>query len=703
MKINIKNQWQTGGILIVLAIIITYFLHFVGAFNSLELKSYDFRFQLRGVLPTDESDIVIVGIDDQAFMSLKRKWPFPRTYFAQAINNLSEAGAALIVIDVEFLEPSQINQSDDLALQNAIIKFPHIILAGKLVTEYGAHSTISHYPIKPLSQFISAGAQWAYINVVEDEDGFIRRYTLFQNVYGKRYLPLTVEAVRYLSKTDEASIITEDENYFILGEKIVPKFNFDSMLINYTGPAGNFPTYSLANILDDSKFMLPDTSEDTNIFDIYRESGIFRNKIVFIGASAEELQDNKFTPFFSFDGMKQKMPGVEMHANVMYSILNNSYIIEANSWLIFVCIIFLGLFNIFMSNKIKPLQSIVVIVAIGVSYFIVSYLIFKNSNIWVPVIYPLFSLIVGYFFNIINKVLVEQQEKSRFRKTFQQYVARSVVDTMLNTGELPKFGGERKNLTILFSDIRSFTTFSEKHTPEVVVQVLSEYLTEMTDIIFKYKGTLDKFVGDEIMAEFGAPYSINNHAERACLTALDMIVALRKLQKTWSKKKKEYFHIGIGINTGKVIAGNLGSNQLFDYTVIGDEVNLGARLEGANKHYSTTIIISESTYKEVKDKAIARELDYVRVKGKKRPVKIYELRGMYSIPKIEQDLIIDIYSYGLNLFKQKKWAQALKEFRRVLRYFPSDGPSRVYTMRCLEFIETPPPDNWDGIYEFAVK
>ncbi len=225
----------------------------------------------------------------------------------------------------------------------------------------------------------------------------------------------------------------------------------------------------------------------------------------------------------------------------------------------------------------------------------------------------------------------------------------------------------------------------------------------MVDVIFKYAGTLDKFVGDEIMAVYGAPHPYRNHAENACLTAVEMVARLRRLQRKWSARKQAFFQIGIGINTGKVIIGNLGSQQLFDYTVIGDDVNLGARLEGANKQYGTTIIISEATYKAVRKRAIVRELDMVRVKGKNRPVRIYELRGMRSLPRIERELIIDVYTQGLNYYKELKWYQALTQFKRVLRYFPTDGPSRVYIKRCLDFIENPPPENWDGVYEFTTK
>jgi adenylate cyclase len=316
---------------------------------------------------------------------------------------------------------------------------------------------------------------------------------------------------------------------------------------------------------------------------------------------------------------------------------------------------------------------------------------------------PILAILLSFVTSLLYQTVIEQREKRRIRQTFQQYVAPSVVDKMLSSGVLPSYGGERRELTVLFSDIRKFTTFSESREPEVVVSRLSEYLTEMVEVIFNNNGTLDKFVGDEIMALFGAPYQLEDHAEKACQTAVAMLDRLRELQKRWSADKKGYFNIGIGINTGNVIVGNLGSSQLFDYTVIGDEVNLGARLEGANKQYATTVIMSESTYNLVSDIAKVRELDLVRVVGKQKPIRIFELRGMDSLPQIEQDYIIDVFSEGLMAYRERRWADALKAFRRVLRYFPSDGPSRIYTMRCLDYIESPPPHNWDGVFEMKSK
>ncbi len=701
-KVITRSQYM-GGLLVATVILLTFILNVLGVFDNLELKTYDLRYRLRGIIDVDDAGIVLVTVDDQSFVSLNTRWPFPRAYFARAIRNLAEAGAAMIILDIEFAEPSTVSPGDDNALANAIREFPRVIIAGKVVAEYGANMTLNRYPIKPLSKFIDAGARWAYANVYLDPDGFIRRYNLYQDLFGTKYYPLSVEAIRYIQGLPHEEIITDSNGNFIVGEITIPKYQSDDMLINYFGPAKHFPTYSFANILDDQYFDLPDTTEDTNIFDIYKQSGLFQNKIVLIGASAEELQDNKFTPFFHFDGVKQKMPGVEMHANALYTMLTGTHMYPANPLLVFIIILAFAGLALVLSSNVKPILGLLIGGGAIFIYVIIGLAAFIQLQIWLPMVFPLVCFGLCYVVNIVNKILVEQREKGRYRKTFQQYVARSVVDSMLNSGELPKFGGERKTLSVLFSDIRAFTSYSEKYPPETVVQRLTEYLTAMVDVIFRHRGTLDKFVGDEIMAVFGAPYYFSNHAEHACLTALDMVASLRKIQKSWSEREMEYFQIGIGINTGKVIVGNLGSIQLFDYTVIGDEVNLGARLEGANKHYSTTIIISESTYQQVKDKAIVRELDFVRVKGKKRPVKIYELRGMYSLPSIEKDLIIDVYSYGLDLFKEKKWTQALKEFRRVLRYFPSDGPSRVYTLRCLEFIEKPPPENWDGVYEFAVK
>jgi adenylate cyclase len=228
------------------------------------------------------------------------------------------------------------------------------------------------------------------------------------------------------------------------------------------------------------------------------------------------------------------------------------------------------------------------------------------------------------------RFLVEEKEKKRIRGAFQRYVPPSVVEEILSDPDKLKFGGEKRELTVLFSDIRGFTTYSEKYPPEQVVEILNQYLTAMVEVIFRYQGTVNQFLGDGFMALFGAPIHYPDHAEKACLTALGMVGELERLFAKWKAEGREGFEIGIGINTGDMVVGNLGSSQLFDYTVIGDNVNLGARLEALNKDYQTKfhIIISEATYQQVRERAVVRRLDSVMVKGKTRPVVIYELLGM---------------------------------------------------------------------------
>jgi len=383
--------------------------------------------------------------------------------------------------------------------------------------------------------------------------------------------------------------------------------------------------------------------------------------------------------------------------------MRGDFIRTENTLVGILMVFFLAGLSTLITKWLNPLKGFVGIASLILFYFVVSVYLFMHHRLWIEITGPSFAIMLAYVGNVVHTTLTERRERMRIKKSWQQYMSKDVIDAMLSSGDLPTFGGERRELTVLFSDIRGFTTFTEKHSSSDVVKKLNEYLTEMVDVIFKYRGTLDKFVGDEIMAVFGAPHYYKNHAEQACYTAIDMIRRLRHLQKTWSAAKQDYFNIGIGINSGKVISGNLGSSQLFDYTVIGDDVNLGARLEGANKQYGTSIILSEFTYKLVGPKAKVRELDMVRVKGKKRPVRIFELRDMDNIPRIEQELIIETYTAGLNYYKQYKWYQALKEFKRVLRYFPTDGPTRVYIQRCLDFMEFPPPENWDGVYEFTTK
>ena len=311
-------------------------------------------------------------------------------------------------------------------------------------------------------------------------------------------------------------------------------------------------------------------------------------------------------------------------------------------------------------------------------------------------------MIAIYLGIAIYRYVKEEREKKKIRGAFQYYLTASVINEMLKDPTNLKLGGDKKDLSVLFSDIRGFTTISEKLTPEELVRLLNEYLTAMTNIVFKYEGLLDKYMGDAIMAVFGAPLDQPDHARRACLTALEMMEDLHKLQKKWEAEGRPILNIGIGINTGDMVVGNMGSEMRFDYTVMGDMVNLGSRLEGINKEYGSNIILSEFTYNVVQDSVSCRELDWVRVKGKNKPVKIFELLGEKKDEGNWKDLITN-FEKGLMLYREAKWDEAIESFQRVLTIRADDFASSMYIERCKSLKEQPPPQPWDGVFTMTKK
>ena len=688
-------------------LILTGIISIFSPIKNLELKALNQQFSLRGPMADRDTSIVIVNIDDQTFASMPYKWPYPRGFYANLIRNLNDsfAMAKLIVFDLEFTEPTFSDQDDSLGL--AAAEFGNVIFAGKLVTEIGPSMTLNQYAMPPIEAIInptladSTGSPWGYVNIIEDEDGFLRRYYFSRTLGGVRYYPLAVLVAKTLLNLTEEDI-REDDNFFYLGENVIPKATPETMSINYAGPAKTFDTYSFSNILDDMDFDLG-LEEDTDIFEMHLMWETFKDKIVFIGSSADELQDTKFTPFFNYDGIQRKMPGVEVHANALNTILTGNYLKHFPGWAAIILITFFAFLIGLTVVRIKPVKAGIVTLFVIVLYVVITYYGFARFNHILPMIAPLLAISFSYFGNTAYLYATEQKEKQRYRKIFQQYVSKSVVGEMLDSGKFPSFGGERKELTVLFSDIRSFTNFSEQYPPEEVVHRLSDYLTEMTQIVINQRGTLDKYVGDEIMAVFGAPMFYKKHAESACIAAVQMIKALKKKQQKYAKEGDSYFNIGVGINTGAMVVGNLGSQQLFDYTVIGDAVNLGARLEGVNKFYGTHIIISDSAKQAAGKKIVTRELDTIQVKGKDEPIRIYELLGIGKISKKERTWLIDAYSSGLEFYSTKKWYKCIRDMNQVLHYYPEDGPTKLYIRRCLEMIENPPEKDWKPVYRFDVK
>ncbi len=697
-----KEHWRVAVLVTLLAIVLGYIVSTLTMVENLQSKAINTLFNLRGKVTPPDTSIVVVAIDDQSLASLPAKLPYPRSYYVTMLDHLTAAGARLIVFDIEFTEVSAERPGEDLALAAAIKRSGKVVLAGKVVLDIGSRLIDNQHILKPVAPLLQSGASVGLVNVVEDTDGFIRSYILFQQAGGETWYTLAVQAARVLTGETGGQVLAGEPAPLRAGGIPIPFSRRNTMWINFRGPARTFRTYSLASVLDDTAFAL-EGDEDTDIFDRYLEWGTFRDKIVLVGASAEELQDNKLTPYFEWEGVKQKMPGVELHANALSTLLRGDFIRALPEWVTLLLALLLAFSTGLVARWVQGVRGLAIVLGIALLFAIAVLLSFTRLHLILPITAPLISLALAVVGQMSYQVAVEQREKKYIRQTFQQYVAPTVVEKMLSSGERPSFGGERKELSVLFSDIRNFTRYSEAHEPEAVAARLSEYLSEMVEIIFKYNGTLDKFVGDAIMAVYGAPYAFKEHAERACRTAVEMQQRLRELQKGWTDEAFGRFRIGVGINTGKMIVGNLGSRQLFDYTVIGDQVNLASRLEGANKEYDTGIIISESTYNLVAETALARELDLVRLVGRTQPLRIFELRSMDALPQLEQDYLLDLYREALAAYRSRRWSEALISFRRILRQFPEDGPCRLYTVRCLDFLETPAPENWDGVYDMKQK
>ncbi len=321
-----------------------------------------------------------------------------------------------------------------------------------------------------------------------------------------------------------------------------------------------------------------------------------------------------------------------------------------------------------------------------------------NQRIWINLVYPILAFFGVFVAVTVYQYITEERQKRKIRSAFQFFVSPGVVNEILKDPGKLQLGGERKVLTVLFSDIRGFTHLSETLPPETLAKLLNLYLTPMTVTVFKYQGTLDKYMGDAIMAIFGAPLEQNDHAEKACHTALDMVEALQDLQKTWDINEVPEISIGIGINTGPMSVGNMGSNMLFDYTVVGDHVNLGSRLEKLNREYGTNIIISEFTHEHIQNAFMCRELDIVRVRGRREPVRIFELLGREE-PFQQWSTFKTSFENGLMAYRNKHWDEGIREFEEASRIRPNDSPTKLYLRRCRLFQKKTPSPKWDGVYQ----
>ncbi len=641
----------------------------VGFFAGL-FGSSSFRVNDRFFLPRDPADrIVIVAINDASLAKIGR-WPWPRTVHAELITKITEAGAGAIGYDVNFPESS--DAESDAALARAIraagnvvlpVELPLQIVGGKLLFEPGA-------AVRSIPLIQSAAKAVGHTNTPQDADGIVRR------------LPLSVAA------SDGSSIRSFSYEMAALALPSAPALTtipgdrFARMTVNYPGAPGRvFKTVAASDILQGTA-----------------DLSVFRNAIVFVGATAQDLHDQQNVP----TSRGVAMSGVEIHASAFDTIASRAWLRPVSGWVEALSLLLIGLMLGLIVPRFRARVSASVALVLWIGWIIVAFFAFDRGFL-VDIIWPSLVIVFAYGALLLERWIATESQRKTIRGAFSQYVSPSVVETLLRDPSKLKLGGERRRMTVLFSDLRGFTTLSEGLSPEQLVEVLNKYLHEMTQIVFEEQGVLDKYIGDAVMAFWNAPLDQPDHAIRAVRTAVRMRDRLKEMNESHAFPPGIVLKVGIGMNTGEMVVGNIGGEMRYDYTVIGDSVNLASRTESLCKEYGVEIIVTESTRKELGDAFLIHRLDRVAVKGKKEPVALFHVMGLATQLDAAKARIAEQYDAALQAYFDREFTQSLALCEAILKDEPEHGPTKNLIGHVKTYLETPPPEGWDGTWVMTKK
>ena len=733
--------------------------------QSVEQRLLDMRFDLRGQRAHDDR-IVLVGIDERTLQRVG-SFPLPRQSYATVVEKLSAGGARVVAFDATFPTPEtnsatqalhhlqaelgpsaapalteKIRQLEATSDQDghfaaALKQAGHVVLGHLFLDQERAKNadpkleeayfnivwakafpqvlkvkskdghdfdmgqawitnggTVAAGAEANITKLAEASSSYGFIDINPDPDGTLRHALLILRYRDQDFFPsLALQAVReyeQIPDQDIAAYIAENGLERIqFGSHALHPSHDGTAIINYAGPYGSYKHFSMWDVM--SGGVPPET---------------FKDKIVLVGATAKAIGDLRNTPFQSGAAYM----GVEIHANIIDNILHST---EAGRGFLtrgareeMIDIAFIIIFGIgfgFLFARVPPLYSTLsMILILGLFGWFV-YFAFAQWGSWLSFLIPAGTLVANYASITSFRMIFEEREKRKIRKTFSQYLSPGVIALIeKDPQKYIRPGGETKELTVMFSDIRGFTTLSEGLTADQLVHLLNEYLGLMTDALFRNYGTLDKYIGDAVMAFWGSPYPQDDHALRACSCALEMIRCLDKLNDKWESEGRKRISIGIGLNTGPVNVGNMGSSKRLAWTVMGDNVNLASRLEGMTKEYRTRIVISEATYRQVGHQFVCRDLDKIRVKGNLQPVGIYEVLDVAENRGKYEDLLTR-FNEAMSAYRSQRWQEAAGGFGVLLSSYPGDGPIQIFLQRALDFMEHAPEPDWDGVYVMKTK
>ena len=698
-----------------------------GALETPELLVFD-GLQRNFADPREAGDDILLITIDQGSLekveeTLGLRYPWPRSIFALMLRLIRQGNPRAVLFDLRMEGASAGAEEEDVDeigadLAKAISDLGRVVLGVKMrppdstprspdAEELLRRTRLPNKPWPGLARFgridplsgplIGSGARFGFTNATPEGDGVVRRAPILADVEG--FLVPSLALAALLQHYGREEIHIGAGGLEIYG-KDIPVGADGRVWIRFRGPGGidrqgggrTYKYVPIANVI----FAAAQAEQGAEPI---LDPSVFRDKWIIIGSTSAALFDLKATPF----SKSGTFPGMEVHATVLDNLLRGDFLWRIPRWAVLLMVFSVCLLVGFLGRVTNSIMWVGIAVAgVAAGYAVVSMVAF-SLGIMIDLVAVEVGVFVTFAAVTFSNFMIERRGKMYIRNIFQYYLDPSVVHRLLEAPERLQLGGESRQCTVMFSDIAGFTTISEKLTPEKLVEMMNLYLGEMTEIIIHNGGFLDKYIGDAIMAVFGAPVELENHGEAACRAALDCHRRLADLSRDFEQRGLPRLHCRIGVNTGSMVVGNMGSETRMNYTAMGDAVNLASRLEGVNKEFSTATIIGPETCAALDEEMITRELDFIRVKGKEQPVTIYELVGRAQNVDMKTQDLIRQHHQALQAYREGKFNDARGIFAGILEKKPDDGPAAVYLKRCDAYLSTPPPDGWDGVYIMTRK
>lgn len=626
--------------------------------ESIDEKIYDYNFKKRDVINPPEN--ILIAVIDQKGIEKIGGWSWKGDRFAELIMTMKDAGAKVIVFDTPFIfrEYENTNMLIDIIEKSGNVIIPILFDFNKdrnlqdvdisTLKENAFMHIIGHENFKSSKSFSAKGIMlpflgnerkkipFGHVNMLVEKDGVSRKEPLVIEYNGIFYPSITLQAVIQYLNIPKDKIILNLSGGIQIGERYIPTDEMGRLLINYYGPEQTFRYLPISDIME--KKIKPE---------------ILKGKIVLIKSDIFGINEFALTPF------SPEIPAVEKRANIIASIIENRFIHSFSQKTNLSILIFSGILFTLLIAELKAIGAIGVLSIFFLLLFYCGNYLFEHAGIWMNTTYPSFNIFLIFFLVSSLGYLSEEIYVRRIRSILSSYMSEKVVNELINNPDMLKVGMKKKEVTILFADLRDFTTFAERYQPEEVFSLLNDYLQTMTDIIFRWDGTIDKFIGDTVVAFWGDPLEQKNHAELAVKCSLHMVQRIRELQKKWISENKPPLDISIGISTGEVLVGNIGrEGKKVEYTIIGDNVNLCARLENLTRKYNAYILITELTKNKIEEvinsnhiaHIFIKGLENVKVKGKEKSIKIYEV---LSLEHGKESLIVTNNNEKITVFNEK--------------------------------------------------